>query len=77
MKINSPHWDHELGVCVKHMLPSVPCPACLADEGDPELYALVEEIDLDVVFFESLEGGSGIRLRDLLPENLAVNIELF
>lgn len=24
----NPNWDYNLGVCLVHFLPSVPCPAC-------------------------------------------------
>lgn len=37
IKADSPHWNWKDGVCTKHYLPSVPCPACLA-ENDPDMY---------------------------------------
>ena len=37
VRTDSYDWDHELGVCKRHMLPSVPCPACLADPENSEL----------------------------------------
>lgn len=64
MRVDSPHWNWEDGVCTKHMLPSVPCPACLAS-ADPDLEAIADDTDLDVIAME------GIPLADLLPTNLA------
>lgn len=28
--LDSDHWDHRVGVCTKHQLPELPCPACVA-----------------------------------------------
>lgn len=39
--LDSPNWDRELGVCRKHMLPSVPCPACIASK-DEDMYEAVD-----------------------------------
>lgn len=34
------------GVCRKHGLPSVPCPACLQNaENEPDLYLELEEVE--------------------------------
>jgi hypothetical protein len=43
-KIDSPFWDFEIGVCKKHMLPEVPCPACIADK-DRDIHFLLTEIE--------------------------------
>ena len=37
MRPDSPHWNWETGVCKKHLLPQVPCPACL-HTNDPDVY---------------------------------------
>jgi hypothetical protein len=34
MYLDSPHWNFQDGVCTKHHLPSVPCPACCHDWED-------------------------------------------
>jgi hypothetical protein len=40
------NWDTELGVCKKHMLPSVPCPACMVEcEDDPDMYLELDPIE--------------------------------
>ena len=63
MKADSPFWNLELGVCEKHGLPELPCPACMAGEGDEDVTFKVEEIDVDVARAEQ------IPLRDLVPSN--------
>lgn len=69
MKIISPHWDDVLGVCTKHGVPGLPCPACLAGEGDEDLEFVVDEIDLDVLDAERALG-CATSLRDLVPANV-------
>ena len=44
--VDSYQWDRKIGVCLKHMLPSVPCPACLAaPEIDTDMYLVLEPIE--------------------------------
>lgn len=64
MKTDSKHWDLKLGVCTKHMLPSVPCPSCLAGDGDPDLEFIMEEIDWLVCDFD------GVKPHQLVPKNI-------
>ena len=45
MRYDSPHWNRAIGVCEKHLLPSVPCPACLEDMED--VVTIRETWDLD------------------------------
>jgi len=63
MKTDSPHWNIALGVCEKHGVPELPCPVCMAGEGDEDVTFKVEDIDLDVAHAE------GILLTDLVPSN--------
>ncbi|MDO8581848.1 MAG: hypothetical protein Q7S16_03150 [bacterium] len=70
MKITSPYWDEQLGVCEKHYLPQVPCPACLAGDGDPDLEFVIEATDTDVVEFERAMGNEKFTLKDLVPANI-------
>lgn len=56
MKIDSPHWDRENGVCEKHLLPQIPCLACLAGDGDEDLEFTLT--DMDEAF---LEGENALR----------------
>ncbi len=45
-RFNSYQWNTQDGICRKHMLPSVPCPACLANAKDnPDLYLELEGIE--------------------------------
>jgi hypothetical protein len=69
MKIASPHWDDALGVCVKHGVPSLPCPACLVGEGDSDLEFVVSELDLNVLEVDHALGHA-TSLRDLVPTNV-------
>lgn len=63
MKMDSPYWDWQLGVCAKHSLPSVPCPACMADGGDEDVEFGVEDVDLDF-----LDGQNLLESMDALRE---------
>ena len=45
MHYDSPYWDLQIGVCTKHMLPSVPCPACLAEPIDEDVVVIEESMD--------------------------------
>lgn len=41
-------WDTVNGVCLVHMLPSVPCPACLANPAlQPDMSLVLEQIERD------------------------------
>ena len=44
LNVNSFHWNWEIGVCEKHLLPSVPCPACLEND-DEGLFEDASSID--------------------------------
>ena len=48
MKITSPNWDERNGVCIKHWLPQVPCPACMASGGDEDVEFILDETDRDL-----------------------------
>jgi hypothetical protein len=63
VKIDSPYWDLALGVCEKHYLPCVPCPACMCGDGDPDVTFTMDWMDLDIAHSE------GIPLTDLVPAN--------
>lgn len=69
MKVRSVWWDEANGVCLKHMLPSVPCPECMSGEGDKDLVFVVSDNDLDVIAFEELFGNK-LTLEDLVPSNI-------
>ena len=66
MKMDSPHWNVALGLCTKHMLPSIPCPACLADGGDPDLFFTPTSSD----YLAIQMADEPITLRDLVPANI-------
>ena len=51
-KLDSPFWNLELGVCTKHMLPSIPCPACLAEPRDPDVITILSQSDLFMLDWE-------------------------
>jgi hypothetical protein len=45
---NSVNWDWETGVCTKHKLPQVPCPACLSEIAtDPDAFYVVSEMEAE------------------------------
>ena len=45
-RFDSYQWDTQNGVCLKHMLPSIPCPACLVNaKNEPDLYLVLDEIE--------------------------------
>ena len=45
-RFNSYNWDYELGICRKHGLPSVPCPACLTGcETDSDMYISLSDFE--------------------------------
>jgi len=52
-RYDSSRWDWQNGVCRRHFLPQVPCPACIA-EHDEDLEVLFEEGEEDAILFESL-----------------------
>ena len=54
---DSHYWDWELGVCKKHWLPSVPCPACIAEPIDKDVFVVRSKIDAFVEDLESKETG--------------------
>lgn len=59
-KLYGSYWNERLGVCEKHFLPTVPCPACLA-EHDPDVQVRI--IEMDIVALDDPE----LTVRDLLP----------
>lgn len=63
MKVDSPYWNWDLGVCTKHSLPMVPCPTCMAGDGDEDVEFRVEESDLNF-----LEGENHVRAMDARAE---------
>ena len=69
MKITSPNWNENLGVCEKHLLPSVPCPACLADGGDEDVEYVVTDTDLLALEAAHMLG-EDLALGDLVPANI-------
>lgn len=68
MRIRSPYWDEVLEVCVKHMLPQLPCPSCMAGEGDADVRFVVDLADELMIDADSMEGRK-TTLRDLVPAN--------
>ena len=58
MHQDSPHWDLINGVCRKHMLPSVPCPACVAG-NDPDMEYVPDAWDYDMLIDDPDEEDSG------------------
>ena len=65
MKIQSVQWDELLGVCVKHGLPTIPCPQCLAGR-DEDIEVVLSDIDV-----LTLEDHPGLAVIDLLPKDHA------
>lgn len=61
MKIDSPAWDEELGICLKHEIAMIPCPSCLAFK-DPDVFVTVSQIDID--FTQANDVGFEIFLGD-------------
>ncbi len=52
------------------MLPSVPCPACLAGDGDEDLEFVMYGTDATVHEFENLLGDTPLTPADLIPPNI-------
>lgn len=46
-KPDSPYWDWNLGVCEKHYLPEVPCPACMAEPIDESVEWKLDRIEAE------------------------------
>jgi len=68
--IDSPHWNERDGVCTKHLLPMLPCPACLeAGNVDVDVAVRLEEMDWDILAFEK-----DLRPADLVPPGLGDRI---
>jgi len=44
--LTSLNWDEENGVCTKHELPCVPCPACIAEQ-DEDIEVQLSPIERD------------------------------
>lgn len=65
MKISSPYWDEKLGVCTKHKFPCIPCPACMAGEGDEDLEFVITPSDQ-----AALDWNPELCLEDLVPDNI-------
>lgn len=47
MYLDSPYWDRSIGVCIKHLLPSLPCPQCIAT-NDVDMERKITPTDIDV-----------------------------
>jgi len=62
--LRSPNWNEQLGICMKHLIPQLPCPMC-AHEKDPDVTAYFTEMEHDIAADER------IPLSDLLPEDFA------
>lgn len=67
----SPNWvtvdDEGHMICKKHMIPQIPCPACMSNGGDSEL---------DVVFTSyeiMLAEDEGTPLQDLVAKGIDIN----
>lgn len=67
MRIGSPHWDEQNGVCTKHHIPQIPCPSCLAGTGDADLQIVLSETDRLMIDF-------GDSVADMVPANLAERV---
>lgn len=65
MRITSPHWNESDEFCEKHMIPLLPCPSCLAGEGDEDLEFVVTDTDM-----LALEADPDLQLQDLAPANI-------
>lgn len=49
--MKSYNWDHKLGVCNKHLLPEIPCPACLKNAStDPDMYPKLDPLEKHPLF---------------------------
>ena len=64
MKATSPHWNEITGVCEKHHLPQIPCPACMS-EADEDVEFVLSEMDRTIIDF------GDATYNDLLPQNFA------
>ena len=51
MKICSPQWDEETGVCLKHHVAMIPCLSCMA-EHDPQVYATLSHSEIDYAMWD-------------------------
>jgi len=60
-KFDSPHWDVDAGICMKHQLPQLPCPECIA-ESDADVEVSFDDTDADILAFDP-----GLEPEDLLP----------
>ena len=69
MTYDSPHWMTDAGLCVKHYVPHLPCPSCLAGEGDDDLSIKFDDMDRSFVEFD------GGKLIDLVPINLLPGVK--
>ena len=66
--LSSVQWNLKEGVCKKHLLPSVPCPACIA-EGDPDITLVVTRSDA-----VAMEWDDEITLADIAPVGAGVTL---
>lgn len=46
--LDSLYWDNTIGVCLKHMLPEIPCPACIAS-NDKDMESRYTQSELSLV----------------------------
>lgn len=66
-RLDSPHWNQNLGVCEKHNLPQIPCPACLCGNGDEDMEIVLTETDRLMIDF-------GDSVMDMIPSNLTESV---
>ncbi len=65
--ISCSDWDESIGACIKHSVPQILCPACLA-EKNPNIQVYFTIMDREFIGLERLfDSDSSASLRDLLP----------
>ena len=69
MIVESPNWDWEYGVCTKHYLPEVPCPACLKNR-DPDITYRLTQAERDILDFDPT-----VMIEDFMPAPVSINVD--